>query len=118
MTKRGKGRISESLKIKDIYRSFKEKNPKEKINSALFCNVLDVFHKIISKKILEENEEVKLPFIGTLRIKKFKKRIHPNSKEKWAVDWKKTKELGFKIFHEEKFGYRWFWNRKNIIYKN
>lgn len=115
---RGKGKISGSLKIKDIYKSFRKINLNDKINKTLFSNILETFHIILSKKVLEENEEIKFPHIGTLRIKKFKKKLNPESKKKWSIDWKKTKELGFKVFHEEKFGYRWTWKRNNIIYKN
>lgn len=76
--------------------------------------IIGRFSKLVVDKILE-TEEVKLPIIGTLRVKKVKQKFVQN---KMKVDWKATKESGKVCYHmnedREGYFYRFSW-RKNKI---
>lgn len=56
-------------------------------------NIIETANKNISETMIEEIDGFKLPFgLGYLCISKFKPK-NP------AIDWKKTKEIGKKVFH-------------------
>ena len=110
--------------FKDFYLDYKYRydvrDPKY-VDKITYTKILNSFFEVISKAIMEEGYEYKLPHsMGSLRIKKFKAR-------KPAIDWKRTNEFyeknGFKkhIYHfnEHSSGFsgRWYWDKKGAILK-
>ncbi len=60
--------------------------------------------------IVKENEPVKLPYkLGTLGIIKYKVVLDPDKKNKWKCDYKTSKEMGFIVYFDQEFRYRWKW---------
>lgn len=79
-----------------------------------FKKVLGRFSILIMDKLLEA-EEVKLPIIGTLRIKKIKQKF---TKNKLKIDYQETKKLGKIVYHlnDHRDGhfYRFMWSKNKI----
>jgi len=65
-------------------------------------------------KILDDSFEFEMPYrLGSLRIKKTKTWFDPKTMK---VDWKKTKEIGKRVYHMNEhtnyFNFRFFWKKK------
>ena len=39
-------------------------------------------------------------------------------KTKWATDYKKSKELGYRVYHDQPFIYKWNWKKTKAIFIN
>lgn len=80
-----------------------------------FRKVLGRFSVLLMDKILDA-EEVKIPIIGTLRVKKIKQNF---TKNKLKIDWKATKECGKKVYHlndhRDGYFYRFSWKKNKIV---
>jgi len=79
-----------------------------------FRRVIGRFSNLVIDKVLDA-EEVKIPIIGTLRVKKVKQNFSNN---KLKIDWAETKKANKKVYHlnDDRNGYfyRYSW-RKNKI---
>ncbi len=113
---------------KDNYTSFKKAYPDIKISFEVWKNILYTFNEEFKTYILETGQKSKLPGgLGDFSINK-KKRKHiktlPDGRQliNLAIDWKKTKERGKKIYnfnyHTEGFSFRWMWFKRNARFKN
>ena len=91
--------------LPEIYRYYKNKFSKRERDSTAFIDyktfssIIKDFNKELSKLIIEEGAEFKMPVrLGFARIRKYKKRIKLNpdgtiDKSSMNVDWKETNEL-------------------------
>jgi nucleoid DNA-binding protein len=84
------------------------------VDKKQFRRVLGRFSILVADKLMEA-EEVKLPIIGTLRIKKKKMNFLTN---KLKIDFKATKEAGKKIYHlnedRNNYFYKFCWRKARI----
>lgn len=102
--------------FRTIYNQYCKEIPKNlQIPKGQCKNILK---KLSAKVIIRvfDAEEVKIPIIGTIRVKKIKQKY---SKNKLKVDWATTKKEGKKVYHlnEHRSGYfyRIMWRRNNNI---
>lgn len=115
--KRTEGKIKGSLTIRDIYKYYKA-NYEKPIDYKLFAKIIKACNKELVNQVVWESQSVKLPYrLGNLQIARFERSFNKPS-NKLSVDWKLTKEHGFKIFHEQKDIYKWCWKKSNAIVKN
>jgi hypothetical protein len=114
--KRGEGKIKECLVLKDSYEYYKKNTSSEKpISYSEYSKYIKLCNLELLNNVVEEMNEVELPYrLGTLQINKFD-RSYTQDKSKWAVDFKKTKELGFKVYFDQKYTYRWRWVKTHCI---
>ena len=108
--------MQKQLGIQDFYKFYKEQSELKKRKAVDY----DLYSKIIKevnlriKDLILQNETVKLPYcLGDLKIVKFENKFNIEKQYKWKVDFKKTKELGYKVYYGSKYGYRWKWDRIN-----
>ena len=110
-----------SLAQKDFYNYYKTisiKKNKEYIDYKTYSNILKDFNLLLRDKIIYEAEIFQMPYrLGELYIHKYENVFKPENIKSWKVDWKKTKELGHKVFFESKYGYKWKWNKKHAVVK-
>lgn len=90
---------------KATWKKFIEENPQLSISYVDFQNIIYGFNEGFRDYILETGERIKYPFgfgtfvIAKSKTKKFKKGKEGKQFIALPVDWKKTKELGFKVYH-------------------
>ncbi len=96
----------------DIY--CKNTVPGLQVPKEQFKNILKKFSVLLTDKVLDA-EEVKLPIIGTLRVKKVKQSYLPT---KMKIDYQATKLAGKKVYHlnDDRNGhfYRFSWKKSRI----
>lgn len=106
--------------IRDIYEHYKNKCIKlncEIVDYKLFTTILKEFNLLLRDRILT-NDNIKLPYnLGSLGITKFEVNYNPEKQYKWKVDFKKSKELGYKVYYGSEYGYRWKWTKGRLIGK-
>lgn len=112
---------SKGVGNRDFYNFYKENAIKKKrtyVDYQTYSKVLKAFNKKIRDKILYDAEIVTLPYrLGDLYIRKLE-RIHDETNHRWwNINFKETKLQGKTIYHEDKYGYKWQWNKKRCIVK-
>jgi hypothetical protein len=108
---------------KQTYDRFCEANPTITLSYWDYQNIVYTFNYNFRDYILESGNKAKLPWgLGDFAISKRKRRkmkTLPDGTEviTLAIDWKKTKELGKKIYHlnnhTEGYNFKWKWFNKS-----
>ena len=115
--KRTEGKIKNCLGFRDAYKFYKN-NYEDVEDYKMFSEIIKECNKELLNQIVMNSEIVDLPYrLGTLQISKFE-RSYNKPKNKLAVDWKKSKEHGFIIYHESDYTYKWTWKKTTAIFKN
>jgi hypothetical protein len=115
--KRTEGKIKNTLGLRDCYKYYKENND-DPVDYKTFTNCIKECNKELIDTIVNQSDKVQLPYrLGELNICKFK-RSYNTSTSRWAVDFKRTKEEGFKVFFNQTFIYKWKWWKDYTIVKN
>jgi hypothetical protein len=115
--KRTEGKVKGCLSVRDMYKYYK-KNYDEPVDYKLFSQIIKACNKELINKVVKESECVELPYrLGELQIARFE-RSFKKASNKMAVDWAKTKELGFKVFHDDDNIYKWVWKKHAAIARN
>lgn len=115
--KRTEGKIKGCLSLKEMYKFYKE-NYDEAVDYKLFSKIIKLCNKELVRVISNESECVELPYrLGEMQIVRFERSFKKPS-NKMAVDWAKTKELGFKVFHDDDNIYKWSWKKHSAIVRN
>lgn len=101
--------------IKDLYNNYTKTTIKGlQLSKEQFKRILGKFSTKVIDRVFDA-EEVKIPIIGTLRVKKIKQKYKEN---KLKIDWAETKKQGKKIYHlnEHRGGYYYkiMWRTNNI----
>ena len=110
-------RAKTDYSLGDIYGDYLKSTPKEiLLPRKKFMSINKRFIALVTDKILLESEEVKLPILGTLRIKKFKNKFDV---KKLKIDFAETKKQGRKMYHLNEhragFAYRFSWRKSKIV---
>jgi len=121
---RGKGKIGKSLGLIDAFKEFNKhqnKNSHFKVDYSLYKDICASFNKEIVKDILYNSGTFKVPHrLGEIRIQKKKMNFDTTSNLK--IDWKKTNELGKRVYHlnehTDSYRYKWYWKKSKVIIKN
>lgn len=120
MTKRGKGKITNCLGLRQMYKYYLANlKPNEEAKEyKLFVNIIKSCNKEIVRVITSESETFNIPYRqGELRVVKYERSFNKN-KSKWAKDFKKSKELGFTVYFDQEYIYKFSWIKKKAIVKN
>lgn len=101
--------------IVELYTNYTSNTIKDlQVSKDQFKRILSKFSSKVISKVFDA-EEVKLPIIGTLRVKKIKQKYKDG---KLKIDWQATKKAGKKIYHlnEHRNGYYYkiIWRTCNI----
>lgn len=120
--KRSKGKLPVDIGIKDFYKEYQEEGLRKErttlVEYPTYSQVLLSFHKLLVTKLVNENECYKLPYkLGLLGIIKFDQEFDVDRRNKWAVDWKKSKELGQIVYFENTERYKWRWDKTGMKLK-
>lgn len=112
---------TKNISLRDFYNYYKDnckkKNIKYKTYSE-YSKLLKEFNLRVRDKLIYEAETLTLPFrLGNLYIKKFEVSYEIDNQKNWRIDFKKSKELGHKVYFGSPYGYRWSWNKRNCIVK-
>lgn len=109
-----------------VFKLFKLKHPEVDITYSQWANIIYTFNYAMRDKILETGEKLSIPYgFGEIYICKFKpkrtKEINGQEIIALPVDWKRTKEVGYKVYflnvHTEGFKFRVKWDRTNARFK-
>lgn len=132
--------------LPEIYRHYKNRFSKDERTSEAFIDyktfgsIIKDFNKEVSRLIIEEGVEFKMPLrLGSIRIRKYKRKIRFNEdgsvdKSRLAVNWPPTKELWAKEYpglskaelkeiknkplvyhlneHSDGYSFLFYWNKK------
>jgi len=100
-------------------RFLKENNISEKeLPYSKYCKNLEVCNWMFVEYALRTGQKVQLPHgFGTLAVNKKKLKMYKEHNGKkyinLRIDWKKTRELGKKVYHTNEhsdgFNFRWMW---------
>lgn len=116
LKKRGKGKIKVNYGNLDLYKFYKSES-KNPVTQPVFNAIIKDLNNKVRERILNESEEFKMPFrLGTLKIKKISTSLYKLPKNKWPVNYKKSKELGFIVYHEQDNTCRWKWDKKRGVF--
>lgn len=119
--KRGLGKVKSCLGIRDMYKYYLSlnKDNKDNISYDLFAEITKECNKEFINQVVNNSEIVTLPYrLGILQISKFERHFIPEKKNKWTIDYKRSKEEGVLLYHESPFIYKWRWKKHNAIVKN
>ena len=100
----------------DLYEQVCTKRNKHCVDRRTYGIILKEFNLEIRNRIIYKSERITLPYkLGDLYIRKFENTYTEDNKKNWAIDFKKTKELGHVVYHGAKYGYRWRWEKRKCI---
>lgn len=117
----GRPKLTARTGSKEAYKLFKEKYPNSPLTCIQYIRILHKFNELLTTHIMETGDKVKLPWgLGPITIvKKKQTTFFEKDGKKYttlSVDWKTTKELGFKVYlmnsHTSGFRYKWWWSPK------
>lgn len=103
---------------KKVFAKFKLKHPEIKITYPEWCNILYSFNCGFRDYCLETGRKAKFPYgVGEFCVTKYKpvklKEVDGKQVVNLNVDWKKTNEKGYRVFHlnshTEGYDFRWLW---------
>jgi nucleoid DNA-binding protein len=120
-------KVEWSSSSKDNYNDFCKKNPSITISYLDWKNIIYSFNESFRNFILESGEKAKFPYgFGEFSINKKKRKKFKvvDGKEyiNLAIDWKKTKEKGKRVYnfnyHTEGYFFGWMWFKDKARFRN
>jgi len=116
---RTKGKLNSDIGIGDFYEEYKREGEVKKrniVNYSIYSNILKDFNKELSKRIVYNCQTYHLPYkLGLLGVIKFEQSFSEDNKHKWAVNWKKSKEIGQIVYFENSERYKWKWDKHQTL---
>lgn len=117
--------MNQRLTVKSFYTEYTYRHDvrdERYVDKKQYVKILHTFFKLLSKQIIEEAYEYKIPHgLGFLKMVKFK----PFHK---GIDWKKSNDFKEKygVFkhiyhmnkHSQEFSARWYWDKNGARVKN
>jgi len=116
--KRTKGKLNGCSTLRDTFNYYKTISEKP-VTYKEFSACIKELNKEILNQVVNESNTVELPYrLGSLHVVKYDKSYLDN-KSNWAIDFQKTKEMGFRVFFNQKYLYKWRWNKQvtNLVNK-
>lgn len=114
---RGKGRNTNCLGLREMYKYYVA-NYEDHTDYTTFATTIKACNKELLRVITHESATVQLPYrLGKVQVCKFE-RSYDQPQNKWKVDWKRTREEGFRVYFEQKYIYKWVWKKHNSVVKN
>ena len=108
--KRGKGKIVKPLGVREMYRFF-IKSSNSKMTYKEYSEIIKNCNKEVLDVVVKEAKVFEMPYrLGILQVTRFE-RSFSKQKNKWAVDYAKSKELGFLVYHDSPYIYKFNWRK-------
>ena len=115
--KRTEGKIKNCLAIRDMYKFYK-KTYDDPVDYKTFSKIIKACNRELVNTIVTESSIVTLPYrLGKLQIGRFD-RSYRQPINKMSIDWKRTRENGFTVYHDEPNVYKWCWVKHSSIVRN
>lgn len=115
--KRGKNRVQKPVGIREMYKFYKQ-NSSNPVDYKQYARIIHLCNKKIVKAVVEEARVFEMPYrLGKIQIVKYERGFN-KSKNKWAIDFKKTKELGFPVYHDSEYIYKFSWIKTRAKFIN
>lgn len=112
--KRGKGKNANCFGMLAMYKFYKE-NYENPVDYNTYVKIVKACNTELVRQITEESECIQLPYrLGKLQVCKFE-RSYDQPKNRWKIDWKRTREEGFTVYYEQKYIYKWCWKKHHAI---
>ncbi len=103
------------LGIKDSYLHYKDKCKGSPVKYKEYCKILKECNLELLNQAVNESNNIKLPYrLGDLNIRKVT-RNYGADRDKWAIDYERTKREGFVIYFDQKYLYKWVWDKAKCI---
>lgn len=119
--KRGAGKFKTNNTIKEFYKEYEKQalsNKRKPVEYSLYNDVIKSFNYTVLNKLIAEARTFKLPYnLGYLGIIKYQVDFDPNKINKWKVNYAESKKLGYIVYHDEPFRYRWYWDKNSVSLK-
>jgi len=120
--KRGKGKVSGVLGIREMYKyylSLKDKKKDDIVDYKTFAMITKKCNEEAVNQIVNHSQEFHLPYrLGKLQVSKFERNFNPARKNKWKVDYKRSRESGVLVYHDSPFIYKWAWKKNRAVVIN
>lgn len=124
MSSRGKNKVQNPFAMKEMYLDYISDKIMESPYYITFQEFLDIcgdYYKEMSRLIIYESKDIKLPFrLGHITI--IKKKPKKMCASTLSTDWKETRRLGRWIYHindhSSGFKFRFFWSKKTCYIVN
>lgn len=117
-----KNKFSKCKGVREAYKAYKDELKSQGLKPTdykTYAKLIKDCNKSIVKYILESGDDFKFPFgLGSLRIRKRVRTYNEKNRNKWPVDYKKTKELGFIVYFTTDFKYKWNWRKRGASFVN
>ena len=119
--KRKKGKFKTDNSLKEFYKEYSrqaDNRGRLSYNYTIYSVVIKEFNLLLIDKIVKEARTLKLPYnLGYLGIIKYEVNFDPENINKWKVNYAKSKELGYIVYHDDPFRYRWYWDKSSVKLK-
>jgi len=116
---RTQGKLNSDISLKDFYQEYKreaEVKQRKIVDYKTHTSILKDFNKLLSEKIVFDCRTYPLPYkLGLLGVIKFEQSFNTDKQYKWAVDYKKSKELKQIVYFENSERYKWKWDKQKTL---
>jgi len=116
---RTQGKLNSDIGLNDFYEEYKreaEVKNRKTLSNKIHASILKDYNKILSQKIVFNCQTYSMPYkLGLLGVIKFEQQFESENKHKWAVDWKKSKELKQIVYFENSERYKWKWDKYKTL---
>ncbi len=116
---RTQGKLNSDIGLNHFYEEYEreaEVKNRKIVDYKTYTSVLKDFNKILSEKVVFNCQTYSMPYkLGLLGVIKFEQQFNSDKKYKWAVDWKKSKELGQIVYFENSERYKWKWDKYKTL---
>ncbi len=113
--KRTEGKVKDVNGVQEIYKWYViecSKTNEHPLEYKEFAKIVKACNKKLVSLALEEAETIELPYrLGEIKIRKFE-RSFAQDKSRWPIDYDKTFKLGFTVYHDQAFVYKWSWVKR------
>lgn len=120
---KGKGNRFKGCKtLRDAYKYYKAEQKAQylkPVDYKTYSSLVKECNKTIVDYVLSSGDNFILPLqMGSICIKKRVRTYNEKNRNKWAVDYKKSKELGFIVYFTTEFNYKWTWKKRGANFQN
>ena len=108
--KRGKGKVVKPAGLKDMYKFFIA-NTKNPIPYKEYTSIIKACNSELVDVVVKEAKIFQMPYrLGVLQVTRFD-RVFSKHKNKWAVNYDESKKLGFIVYHDSPYIYKFNWKK-------
>lgn len=109
--KRGKGKITDVVGIREMYKFYVQNTKDKCITYKEYSNILKECNRELIDVVVKEAKVFDMPYrLGVLQVTRFD-RTFSKHKNKWAVNYDESKKLGFIVYHDSPFFYKFNWKK-------